>query len=312
MPHDGDPGRGTSCVPALQLRRGRRKLTRNLDVAAEQTAIERSNAELRAGIDLARGSLSGNRPGFSRSGTSGQNQGGFRSALRGSVDGTRTGMSGLPRPHERGASPARPAERRGDQGRRPPSQARRPRQRGAAVRVGEPARAAERVPSLGPPRAGVRARGVHRGPWASEHMTYEAVVSLTDGSVLSLAAGAGRPGADHARRVRGQRAPGPGRPRFRDGLRRRGIDRAGPGAGGVVGHRDLHPGGGRRAGAWPGPCASTGPARTTIPYAKPIHGLHAVVDLDDMTRGPGGRSRGGAAAARHRRLPRPCRYRAAA
>ncbi|HEX7270197.1 MAG TPA: hypothetical protein VF256_22610 [Streptosporangiaceae bacterium] len=55
MPHDGvirveDLLRS----PALQLRLVAGELTRNLDVAAEQTAIERSNAELRR-IDSAAG-----------------------------------------------------------------------------------------------------------------------------------------------------------------------------------------------------------------------------------------------------------------
>ena len=98
-----------------------------------------------------------------------------------------------------------------------------------------------------------------------EHTTYEAVVSVTEGSVLSWRPVPGvrapiMPGeyADSERLVRAD-------PGFRDGLQRRGIDRAGPGAGGVVGHRDLHPGGGRRQAPGLDPAASTGPARTTTP-----------------------------------------------
>jgi primary-amine oxidase len=115
-----------------------------------------------------------------------------------------------------------------------------------------------------------------------EHMTYEAVVSVTEGSVRSWRPVPGvrapiTPGeyADSERLVRAD-------PRFRDGLRRRGIDRPDQvlveswGIGTFTREEDE----GRRL-AWTLCFYRASPDDN--PYAKPIHGLHAVVDLDDMT-----------------------------
>jgi primary-amine oxidase len=115
-----------------------------------------------------------------------------------------------------------------------------------------------------------------------EHMTYEAVVSLTDGCVLSWrpVPGAQAPVtlgeyAECERLVRADE-------RFRAGLRRRGIGNPDQvlveswGIGTFARAEDA----GRRL-VWT-PCfyrASPG----DNPYAKPIHGLHAIVDVDDMT-----------------------------
>jgi primary-amine oxidase len=114
-----------------------------------------------------------------------------------------------------------------------------------------------------------------------EHMTYEAVVSITAASVLSWrpVPGARAPVtlgeyAECERLVRADQA-------FRDGLRRRGIHHPdqvlveswGIGAFAREGDR------GRRL-VWTLCFYRADPAGN--PYAKPIHGLHAVVDLDDM------------------------------
>ncbi len=115
-----------------------------------------------------------------------------------------------------------------------------------------------------------------------EHMTYEMVVSLTAGSVLSWqpVPGARAPVtlgeyADCERLVRAD-------PDFRDGLRRRGI--ANPeqvlveswGFGNFTRPEES----GRRL-VWT--LCFYRATHGDNPYAKPIHGLHAVVDLDDMT-----------------------------
>jgi primary-amine oxidase len=115
-----------------------------------------------------------------------------------------------------------------------------------------------------------------------EHMTYEAVVSITAGSVLSWRPVPGvrapiTPGeyAECERLVRADR-------RFRDGLRRRGIHHPDQvlvepwGIGAFIREEDE----GRRL-VWALTFYRASPGDN--PYAKPIHGLHAVVDLDDMT-----------------------------
>ncbi len=115
-----------------------------------------------------------------------------------------------------------------------------------------------------------------------QHMTYEAVVSLTAGSVLDW------------RPVPGARAPVTlgeyercevlvrADQRFRDGLGRRGIRNPEQvlvepwGIGTFTRPEDE----GRRL-VWTLCFYRASPGDN--PYAKPIHGLHAVVDLDDMT-----------------------------
>jgi primary-amine oxidase len=115
-----------------------------------------------------------------------------------------------------------------------------------------------------------------------EHLTYEAVVSITARSVVSW------------RRVPGARAPVTlgeyaacerlvrADRRFRAGLRRRGIhdpDRVLVEAWGIGTFAREEDAGRRLAWALTFYRASPG----DNPYAKPIHGLHAVVDLDDMS-----------------------------
>ena len=115
-----------------------------------------------------------------------------------------------------------------------------------------------------------------------EHMTYEAVVSITARSVLSWrpVPGARAPitlaeNAEFERLVRAD-------PRFRAGLRRRGIHNPDQvvvepwGIGTFTAAEDA----GRRL-FWTLTFYRASPGDN--PYAKPIHGLHAVVDLDDMT-----------------------------
>jgi len=115
-----------------------------------------------------------------------------------------------------------------------------------------------------------------------EHVTCEIVVSLSSRSVLSWRAvpGARAPVtlgeyAQCERLVRADR-------RFRDGLRRRGISDPGRvlveswGIGTFARPQES----GRRL-VWT-LCFYRASPRDN-PYAKPIHGLHAVVDLDDMT-----------------------------
>jgi primary-amine oxidase len=115
-----------------------------------------------------------------------------------------------------------------------------------------------------------------------QHMTYEAVVSLTDRSVLSWqpVPGARAPVtlgeyAACERLVRADR-------RFRAGLRRRGIGNPDQvlveawGIGAFAREEDA----GRRL-VWT-LCFYRASPRDN-PYAKPIHGLHAVVDLDEMS-----------------------------
>jgi len=114
-----------------------------------------------------------------------------------------------------------------------------------------------------------------------EHLTYEAVVSLTAGSVLSWrpVPGARAPitAGEYAASERLVRAD----PAFRDGLRRRGIDHPDQvlveswGIGTFAREQDA----GRRL-VWTLCFYRASPGDN--PYAKPIHGLHAVVDLDDM------------------------------
>ena len=114
-----------------------------------------------------------------------------------------------------------------------------------------------------------------------EHMTYEAVVSITAGSVLSCGP---VPGArtpitlgEYAACQELVRADHD----FRAGLRRRGIDNPGLvlveawGIGGFARDEDK----GRRL-VWTLCFYRAEPHDN--PYAKPIGGLHAVVDLDDM------------------------------
>ncbi|MDR2986578.1 MAG: primary-amine oxidase [Nocardiopsaceae bacterium] len=114
-----------------------------------------------------------------------------------------------------------------------------------------------------------------------EHMTYEGVVSLTDGAVVSW------------RPVPGVRAPVTigeyeeserlvrADEQFREGLRRRGIENPDQvlvepwGIGTFTREEDA----GRRL-VWSLCFYRASPGDN--PYAKPIHGLHAVVDLDDM------------------------------
>ena len=115
-----------------------------------------------------------------------------------------------------------------------------------------------------------------------EHVTYEAVVSLTAGSVVSLrpVPGVRAPVtlgeyAECERLVRADQD-------FRDGLKRRGIhdlDQVLVEAWGI-GSFTMEEDAGRRL-VW-ALCFYRGSPRDN-PYAKPIHGLHAVVDLDDMT-----------------------------
>ena len=115
-----------------------------------------------------------------------------------------------------------------------------------------------------------------------EHTTYQAVVSLTSASVLSWRA---VPGAyapvtlgEYAECERLTRAD----PRVRSGLERRGITSPGRvlvepwGIGGFTAPEDA----GRRV-VWTLLFYREQPDDN--PYAKPIHGLHAIVDLDDMT-----------------------------
>jgi len=114
-----------------------------------------------------------------------------------------------------------------------------------------------------------------------EHMTYEGVVSVTAGSVLFWrpVPGARAPitlgeYADCERLVRADQ-------RFREGLRRRGIDHPDQvlveawGIGPFTRAEDE----GRRL-VWTLCFYRASPGDN--PYAKPIHGLHAIVDLDDM------------------------------
>jgi primary-amine oxidase len=114
-----------------------------------------------------------------------------------------------------------------------------------------------------------------------EHMTYEGVVSLTDGAVRSW------------RAVPGVRAPVTigeyeecerlvrADEQFREGLRRRGIEHPDQvlvepwGIGAFTREEDA----GRRL-VWSLCFYRASPGDN--PYAKPIHGLHAVVDLDEM------------------------------
>ena len=115
-----------------------------------------------------------------------------------------------------------------------------------------------------------------------EHMTYEAVVSITARSVLSWrpVPGARAPVtlgeyAECERLVRADR-------RFRAGLRRRGIhdpDQVQVEAWGI-GTFAREEDAGRRL-VWTLTFYRASPGDN--PYAKPIHGLHAVVDLDDMS-----------------------------
>jgi primary-amine oxidase len=114
-----------------------------------------------------------------------------------------------------------------------------------------------------------------------EHTTYEAVVSVTGGSVLSWRPVPGTRApitlgeyADCERLVRAD-------PRFREGLRRRSIDHPDqvlvePWG---IGHFTRAEDEGRRL-AWTLCFYRADPGDN--PYAKPIHGLHAIVDVDDM------------------------------
>jgi primary-amine oxidase len=115
-----------------------------------------------------------------------------------------------------------------------------------------------------------------------EHATYEAVVSITAGCVLSWrpVPGARAPVTldEYAGCERVVRAD----PGFRAGLRRRGIESPDQvlveawGIGGFARAEDE----GRRL-VWTLCFYRASPGDN--PYAKPIHGLHAVVDIDDMT-----------------------------
>jgi primary-amine oxidase len=115
-----------------------------------------------------------------------------------------------------------------------------------------------------------------------EHMTYEAVVSITARAVLSWqpVPGAQAPVTlgEYAECERLVRAD----PRFRAGLERRGIRNPDQvqveswGVGTFTREADA----GRRL-VWALSFYRANPADN--PYAKPIHGLHAVVDLDDMS-----------------------------
>jgi primary-amine oxidase len=114
-----------------------------------------------------------------------------------------------------------------------------------------------------------------------EHMTHEAVVSVTEGSVLSWRAVPGVRApitpAEYAESQRLVRAD----PRFRAGLQRRGIEEPDQvlveswGIGTFGREEDE----GRRL-IWTLCFYRASPDDN--PYAKPIHGLHAIVDLDDM------------------------------
>jgi primary-amine oxidase len=115
-----------------------------------------------------------------------------------------------------------------------------------------------------------------------EHMTYEAVVSITAGAVLSWqpVPGVRAPVTlgEYAECERLVRAD----PRFREGLRKRGIHHPDQvlveswGIGTFSREEDA----GRRL-VWALCFYRASPGDN--PYAKPIHGLHAVVDLDDMS-----------------------------
>jgi primary-amine oxidase len=115
-----------------------------------------------------------------------------------------------------------------------------------------------------------------------EHMTYEAVVSITAGAVLSWqpVPGAQAPVTlgEYLECERLVRAD----PRFRAGLERRGIHNPDQvqveswGIGTFTREADA----GRRL-VWALSFYRANPADN--PYAKPIHGLHAIVDLDDMS-----------------------------
>ena len=115
-----------------------------------------------------------------------------------------------------------------------------------------------------------------------EHMTYEGVVSLTKAAVLSWrpVPGARAPitAGEYTEYERVVRAD----EQFRDGLRRRGIEHPDQvlvepwGIGTFTRDEDA----GRRL-LWSLCFYRASPDDN--PYAKPIHGLHAVVDLDDMT-----------------------------
>src|SRR5215471_13218833 len=147
-----------------------------------------------------------------------------------------------------------------------------------SVGLREPAK--DEVVSFGPGQAFAReARIVALD--RREHMTYEAVVSITARSVLSWrpVPGARAPItlgeiAEFERLVRADR-------RFRAGLRRRGIHNPDQvvvepwGIGAFAREEEA----GRRL-FWALTFYRAGPGDN--PYAKPIHGLHAVVDLDDM------------------------------
>jgi len=115
-----------------------------------------------------------------------------------------------------------------------------------------------------------------------ERMTYEAVISLTAGSVLSWrpVPGARAPVTlgEYAACQRLVRAD----PEFRAGLQRRGIhhpDQVLVEAWGI-GRFTREEDEGRRL-VWTLCFYRASPGDN--PYAKPIHGLHAVVDLDDLT-----------------------------
>jgi len=148
-----------------------------------------------------------------------------------------------------------------------------------SVGLHEPAK--EEVAAFGPGRGFDRkAFIVAREP--REHMTYEAVVSLTAGAVLSWqpVPGAQTPVTlgEYAECERLVRAD----PRFRAGLRKRGIHDPDQvqveawGTGTFTREADA----GRRL-VWTLCFYRASPGDN--PYAKPIHGLHAVVDLDDMS-----------------------------
>ena len=135
----------------------------------------------------------------------------------------------------------------------------------ASIRPGQPFRREALIVALEP----------------GEHMTHEAVVSVTEGSVLSWRAVPGvrapiTPGeyAESERLVRAD-------PRFRAGLQRRGIEEPDQvlveswGIGTFGREEDE----GRRL-IWTLCFYRASPDDN--PYAKPIHGLHAIVDLDDM------------------------------
>lgn len=115
----------------------------------------------------------------------------------------------------------------------------------------------------------------------AEHMTYEGVVSLADAAIRSW-----RQVPDARTPItsweyeEGQRLVRSDE-RFREGLRRRGIEHPDQvvvepwGIGNFTGDEDA----GRRL-IWT-LCFYRASPRDN-PYAKPIHGLHAIVDLDDM------------------------------